>query len=207
MPSPDIDQAARDAHRPGRRCQRGGLCLAVPTRRWRSARWETGGHRAAGTGRRRLVDRCRSHRDPGVARFASLRDQQPGRRSGRLSAARDRAGGLPARGADPVLGHHSLHQHDSRRSPAPVSGQSGNRAADQEHHSLERDGDGGAGQSRRQEHRRPHLHLRLLGHARRGGDEPLHPRPRRRLLRRPGLLPGARLAGHLLPGLPRGPDQ
>ena len=54
--------------------------------------------------------------------------------------------------------------------------------------------------------RRPHLHLRLGGHPLRGRLQPLLPRPRReRLRRRPDLLPGPRLAGHLRPRLPRRP--
>ena len=139
-----------------------------------------------------------------MARFPAVCHQQSGRRSGRLPTPCDRAGGLPAGGPDPVFGDHALHQHDPRRPAAAVPGQSRTRAADQEHHSLERDGDGRSRQSRRQEHRRPHLHLRLVGDARRGGDESLHSRPWRRLFRRPGLLPGACLARHLFAGVPRG---
>ena len=161
--------------------------------------------RAAGTGRRRFGRRFRPDRDPGVARFAAVRDQQPRRRPGRLPAARHRAGGLPAGRGDSVLRHHALHQHDSRRRAAALPRQPRDRTAHQEHHPLERHGDGRPRQPRRQEHRRPHLDLRLVGDARRGGDQPLLPRPRRRLRRRPGLLPGPRLAGHLRPGLPRGP--
>ncbi len=55
--------------------------------------------------------------------------------------------------------------------------------------------------------RRPHLHLRLVGHPLRGRLQPLLPRPRRRTARRHGLLPGPRLAGHLRPRLPRRPAQ
>ena len=53
--------------------------------------------------------------------------------------------------------------------------------------------------------RRAHLHLRLVRVAVRGRLQPLLPRqgpPRRR---RPDLLPGPRLPGHLRPRVPRGP--
>ena len=54
-------------------------------------------------------------------------------------------------------------------------------------------------------HRRPHLDLRLCRDAVRGRLQPLLPRPGRPQRRRPRLLPGARLARHLLARLPRGP--
>ena len=49
------------------------------------------------------------------------------------------------------------------------------------------------------------VHLRQLGRPLRGRLQPLLPGQGRRRARRPGLLPGARLAGHLRPGLRRGP--
>ena len=44
------------------------------------------------------------------------------------------------------------------------------------------------------EHRRPHLHVRLVGHALRSGLQSFFPRQGQRLLRRPDLFSGARLA-------------
>ena len=61
--------------------------------------------------------------------------------------------------------------------------------------------------ARSRRHRRPPLHLRQLGLALRGRLQPLLPRQGRRRRRRPGLLPGPRLARHLRPGLRRGPAQ
>ncbi len=56
-------------------------------------------------------------------------------------------------------------------------------------------------------HRRPHLDLRLGRHAVRGRLQPLLPRHGPPRGRRPGLLPGPRLAGHLRPRLSRGPPR
>ncbi len=141
-----------------------------------------------------------------MARFPPLRDSKPWRRPGELPPPRDRAGGLSPRRRHPVLSDDPLHQHDSREPPAGVPRKPRDRAADQEHRPLERDGDGRPGQPRGQEHRRAHLDVRVVGHARRCRDEPLHPRPERRLFRRPGLLSGARLPGHLLAGVRGGTD-
>ena len=47
----------------------------------------------------------------------------------------------------------------------PYPGQPRDRAAHQEHHPLERDGDGRRGPTRPRRHRRPHLDLRLGRHA------------------------------------------
>ena len=55
-------------------------------------------------------------------------------------------------------------------------------------------------------HRRPHLHLRLVGDAVRSRVQPLLPRPRGRQRRRHHLFPGPRLAGHLRARVSRRPD-
>ena len=52
--------------------------------------------------------------------------------------------------------------------------------------------------------RRPPLDVRVGGRAVRGRLQPLLPRQGRRRLRRPGVLPGSRRAGHLRPRVPRG---
>ena len=64
------------------------------------------------------------------------------------------------------------------------------------------------GPTARHRRRRPHRHLRLLRVPLRGGLQPLLPgQGRTASRRRPGLLPGPRLARHVLPRLPRGPAQ
>ena len=54
-------------------------------------------------------------------------------------------------------------------------------------------------------HRRTHLDLRVGGDALRDRVQPLLPRPEPGQRRRPGLLPGPRLARHLRARVPRGP--
>ena len=88
---------------------------------------------------------------------------------------------------------------------AALSRQPRDRAPHQEPRPLERHGHGRPGQQERRHPRRPHLHLRLVGHALRGRLQPLLPRARSSRRRRPGLLPGPRLARHLRPRLPRRP--
>ena len=82
---------------------------------------------------------------------------------------------------------------DPGRSAAGLSRQSRDRTAHQKLHPLERHGDGRARQSRSSRDRRPHLDLRLGGHAVRGGVQSFLPR------NGPGLLSGTRFAGHLRP--------
>ena len=91
------------------------------------------------------------------------------------------------------------------RKTAAVPGQSRNGTPHQKHHPLERDGDGRAGQPRAGRHRRAYLDVRLRRHAVRSGVQSFFQRTRRRLFRRPGLLPRAtpRLAftpEHILEG-------
>ena len=70
---------------------------------------------------------------------------------------------------------------------------------------LERRGHGAPRAAPRHRRRRPHLDLRLGGHALRGRLQPLLPRQGPPGRRRPGLLPGPRLPRHVRPRLPRGP--
>ena len=72
-------------------------------------------------------------------------------------------------------------------------------------HPLERRGDGGEGQQARRRHRRPPVHVRVVGLALRGRLQLVLPRQGRRSRRRPRLLPGPRRARHLRPGVPRRP--
>ena len=72
---------------------------------------------------------------------------------------------------------------------------------------LERRDHGAPRAAPRHRRRRPHLDLRLVGHAVRGRLQPLLPRQGPPGRRRPGLLPGPRLPRHLRPRLPRGPPE
>ena len=99
--------------------------------------------------------------------------------------------------AHAVLGEHAAGQHDRGGRTAGLSRRPGDRAPHQEPRALERDGDGRARQSRRRGHRRPHLDLRVGGDAARGRLQSFLQSTARRLRRRPGLLPGARVAGNL----------
>ena len=63
-----------------------------------------------------------------------------------------------------------------REPGAPLPRQPRDRAAHQEHHPLERHGDGGPRQPGGARHRRPHLHLCLGRHPLRGRLQPLLPR-------------------------------
>ncbi len=114
-------------------------------------------------------------------------------------AGSHQAGRLPGHGVDP------LREHDPGRRRAVVPRRRVPGAPDPRLHPLERRRHGHAGQHAHRGHRRAPLHLRQLGRALRGRLQPLLPRQGRRWLRRPGLLPGARLARHLRPGLRRGP--
>ena len=77
-----------------------------------------------------------------------------------LDEARD-----PQRRRAAVHRHHAVPQHDPARQAAALSRQPRAGAAHQELHPLERDGDGHARQPRLRRPRRPHLHVRLVGHA------------------------------------------
>jgi hypothetical protein len=140
-----------------------------------------------------------------VDRLARLRrgarraGTRPGAAAGTPAAGR-RAGHLGA-----LLGEHALHQHDPAGRAASIPGVAGDRAADQEHHPLERHGHGRPGQPARARDRGAHLHVRLRGDPLRGRVQPLLPRTRPPRRRRPGLLPGPRRAGHLRAGVPGRP--
>ena len=67
-------------------------------------------------------------------------------------------------------------EHDSGRQAAAISGQSGNRAAHQEPGSLERAGDGGAGEQEVERHWRPYLDIRFRSHAVRSRFQSFLPR-------------------------------
>ena len=102
-------------------------------------------------------------------------------------------------------GADRLHQHDPARAGAVVPGRRVRRAPHPRVRPLERGRDGRPREPPLRRPRRPPLHVRVGGRALRGRLQPLLPRQGRRRLRRPGLLPGPRRAGHLRPRVPRRP--
>ena len=131
--------------------------------------------------------------------------QHDGADRARFLLDRAEAQGGHQRRRDPVHRQHAVHQHHPRQPSAGLSRQPRARAAHQEPGPLERDGDGRPRQQDRRHPRRPHRHLRLVGHAVRDRLQPLLPRPGPPRRRRHRLLPGPRLARHLRPRLPRRP--
>ena len=133
-----------------------------------------------------------------------LENQGPERVSFLLQ--RTERGGPPRGGRAPLHGHHALHQHHPGRQAAALSRQSRDRAAHQEHHPLERDGHGHRGPTRH--HDGIGGHISTFASAATLYEVAFNhffQRQGRRLLGRPDLLPGARLAGHLRPGVSRRP--
>ncbi len=114
-------------------------------------------------------------------------------------AGAHQAGGLPGHRLDP------LREHGPGGRRTVVPGRRVPGAADPRLHQVERGRHGDPGQHADRGHRRASLDLCQLGGALRGRLQPLLPGQGRRRVRRPGLLPGARVAGHLRPGLRRGP--
>ncbi len=143
-----------------------------------------------------------------MARFVRRRRRRPGPRPRPLppheaaGAGAHEAGRLPRHRLDALRQHHP----GRRRTVVPRRRVPG--APHPRLHPVERGVHGGAGQHAHRGHRRAPLDLRQLRRALRGRLQPLLPRQVRRRLRRPGLLPGPRLARHLRPGLRRGtPDR
>ena len=141
----------------------------------------------------------------GVARLVRRRRRRPGPRPGALpaheapGAGPHQAGRVPRHGLDAVREHHP----GRRRALVPRRRVPG--APHPRLHPLERRGHGHPGQHAHRGHRRAPVDLCQLGRALRGRLQPLLPRQGGRRLRRPGVLPGARVARHLRPGLRRGP--
>jgi hypothetical protein len=152
-------------------------------------------------GQRRSPER---HRDRRMALLDGRRAQKA--RAGVRPAADRPAVGAhpPGRGAPALHGDHALHQHDPGSGRAGLPGEPGHRAQDPLDRALERDGDGGAGQSGVGGHRRAHLDLRVGGDPLRDGLQPFLPRGHAGTRGGHRLHPGARVAGHLRPGVPRG---
>ena len=115
-----------------------------------------------------------------------------------LQRARERHVGVP------VADQHRLRQHHPHRPGAVVPRRRGGRALLPPLDPLERGDDGAPRAAAGHRRRRPHLVLRVVGHALRGRLQPLLPRQGPPGRRRPGLHPGPRLPRHLRPRLPRG---
>ena len=149
-----------------------------------------------------------------MARLARGRPGRGGARA-RPLPAREAGRARPDQRPQPaVQRQHRLPQHHSAEPGGRLSGQSRDREPPARLRALERDGDGGPRQPQGRRPRRPHRLLRLVLDAVRRRHQPLLPGPASRPqgdaareLRRPGLRPGAQLAGHLRALLPRGPAQ
>ena len=138
-----------------------------------------------------------------MARVARLRAPVRRARASQPPASRAQRPRPPQRRQAALHRQHPLHQHHPTSRAAAVPGQPRNRAAHQEPGPLERAGDGGEGEQGRRRDRRPHLDLRVGGHALRSRLQPLLQGQGRRSRRRHHLLPGTRGAGHLRPRVPR----
>ena len=145
--------------------------------------------------------RHRPGRDGGMARLVRRRRRRPGAVPGALPAHEAPRAGAHQAGRLPRHGLDALREHHPRRRRALVPRRRVPGAPDPRLHPLERGRHGHPGQRADRGHRRAPLDLRQLGRALRGRLQPLLPRQGRRRLRRPGLLPGPRLARHLRPGL------
>ncbi len=118
--------------------------------------------------------------------------------------ARKICGPVARRTASDGGAKHALHQHDSRRAAAGVSGRPRHRTAHQKHHPLERDGDGGEGELKH-ERRRPHRIVCVIGDALRSGAESFFSRTVGRFSGRPGLFSRPRRAGNVCARVSRRP--
>ena len=109
----------------------------------------------------------------------------------------------PVRRVLAVQRDDGLSEHDSGQSAAVVSGRPRDRAAHRGLHSLERDGDGRAGESPQLGIRRPHRDLCVGRDAVRSRFQSFLARQRGQASRRPHLYAGTRVAGHLRARVPR----
>ena len=128
--------------------------------------------------------------------------QDPGRASSSASCS---SGPASCRSASPPRCRTPYVNTIPPEQRAVVPRRRAHRAPHPRLHPLERGGDGHQGQQARRRHRRPPVHVRLVGQPLRGRLQPLLPGQGRRPARRPRLLPGPRRARHLRPRLPRGP--
>ena len=149
--------------------------------------------------------RQRSRRDgrmAGIARAARRREGPRPRARDHAQPAEALEGPAPRRADGP---DHRLHQHDRPRERARLPRRRGDRAPLPRLDPLERRRHRAPRAASRNRRRRSHLHLRLVRCAVRGRLQPLLPRRRPPVRRRPDLRPGARLPRHVRARLPRGP--
>ena len=138
----------------------------------------------------------------GLARRCHRRPGRQARAVRHVAAARARP---RTTGGRPAADHDRLHQHDRAGVGAVVPRRRARRAPDPGVHPLERRDAGAPRAAPGHRRRRPHLHVRQLRFALRGRLQPLLPRQGPPGRRRPDLLPGPRLPGHVRAGVPRGP--
>ena len=146
-------------------------------------------------------------RDGGVARLLRRHRRRPRTGPGPLPADEAARAGAHQAGRLPRHRLDALRQHHPGRRRAVVPRRRVPGAAHPGLHPVERRGHGDAGQHPHRGDRRAPLDVRQLGGALRGRLQPLLPWQGRRRFRRPGLLPGPRVARDLRPGLRRGPPE
>ena len=147
--------------------------------------------------------RCRSHRNPGMARLARRRHR--GRRAGsrRLHHRRVARSRAPARHARAVFGEHALSQHHPARPRGPAPRRPRHRAPHPLLHPLERARHRAAREQGELGARRPHRELPVRGDALRRRLPALLARRHREARRRPRVHAGPLLARPVRPRLPR----
>ncbi len=139
-----------------------------------------------------------------MARLVRRHRRRPRTGPGALPADEAARAGAHQAGRLPRHRLDALRQHHPGRCRAVVPRRRVPGAAHPGLHPVERRGHGHARQHPHRGDRRAPLDVRQLGGALRGRLQPLLPWQSRRRFRRPGLLPGARGARDLRPGLRRG---
>lgn len=183
-----------------------GLRTVRPTNRQaghRGFRTRTTSHHHRGDAH--PAPRHRPRRDSGVDRVARRRAGRTRQGASSLPHAQADRASPGATGGGARAAEHGLHQLDPARAGAVVPRRRAHRAADPGLHPVERRGDGVQGEPQGPGGRRSHRHLPVRRQPVRGRFQPLLPRQGPPGRWRPGLHPGARLAGYVRPRLPRGP--
>ena len=126
-----------------------------------------------------------------------LRPEDAWRRACALPARASHRSHAPLRQISAVQTEHRIRQHDLRKPRKGVSGRSHDRTPPRGLHSLERDGDGRAGESSELRIRRSHRELRVCSNAVRSGLQSLLARAYREASRRSRIHPRSRIARHL----------
>ncbi len=132
-----------------------------------------------------------------MAGFPGLCSGARRRRTRRTAAAASGTAHRAIRLSPSVFRHYPIPEFDPGREAASVPWQPGAGASHQEPGSLERAGDGDAGQQAAGGHWRAYLDLCFGGDALRGCLRPFLPRADSGRRPRPGVFSGTRLAGNL----------